>query len=105
MFAGVSTYVASPADVDRLVGAFDSDDRLSQMAGIRDAFLLVDRASGRALTVTLWDTEEAMAASAAGASQVRQEAAGSGGGSIKSVETYEVALHLADAAVWTRRGA
>jgi heme-degrading monooxygenase HmoA len=99
MFARVSTYAASPADVDRLVEAFDSDDRLSRMAGIRDAFLLVDRPSGRALTVTLWETEEVMAASAAGASQVREDAASSGGGSIQSVETYEVALHLADVAV------
>jgi heme-degrading monooxygenase HmoA len=99
MFARVSTYAASPADVDRLVKAFDADDRLSQMAGIRDAFLLVDRASGRALTVTLWESEEAMTASAAGATQVRQDAANTGGGSIQSVETYEVALHMADAAV------
>jgi hypothetical protein len=53
------------------------------MAGIRDAFLLVDRASGRALTITLWDSEEAMAASAVGATQVRQEATGAAGGRIE----------------------
>ncbi|HYR63891.1 MAG TPA: hypothetical protein VET24_14835 [Actinomycetota bacterium] len=99
MYARVSTYAASPTDVDRLVQAFGSDNRLSQMAGLRDAFLLVDRASGRALTVTLWESEEAVTASAAGATELRRDAAGSAGSSIESVETYEVAIHLADATV------
>ena len=99
MYARVSTYAASPTGVDRLVEAFGSDNRLSQMAGILDAFLLVDRASGRALTITLWESEEAMAATTAGAAQIRREAAGSAGGGIESVESYEVALHLADATV------
>ncbi|MEA2532309.1 MAG: hypothetical protein QOJ93_120 [Actinomycetota bacterium] len=99
MYARVSTYTASPSNADRLVEAFGSDNRLSQMAGIRDAFLLVDRASGRALTITLWDSEEAMTASAVGATQVRQAATGIAEGRVESVEAYEVALHLADAAV------
>ena len=71
MYARVSTYTASPSNADRLVEAFGTDNRLSQMAGIRDAFPLEDRSSGRALTITLRDSEEAMAASAVGATQVR----------------------------------
>jgi heme-degrading monooxygenase HmoA len=66
------------------------------MPGIRDAFLLVNRTTGKAVTVTLWDSEEAVTASTAGASQMRQQAAGSAGGSVESVEVFEVALHLAE---------
>jgi|SRR6266571_9380666 len=97
MHARVSTYAASPSDIDNLVKAFGADDRLNRMAGIQDAFLLVDRASGKAVTVTLWDSEESIAASAGGATQLRQEATGAAGARIESVETYEVALHLAEA--------
>lgn len=100
MYARVSTYDAGQADIDSLVAAFgfeDGDDRLLQMPGIRDAFLLVDRTSGKALTVTLWDSYESVTASTAGASQIRQQAAGAAGASVESVEVYEVALHLAEA--------
>ena len=99
MYARVSSYTGSPSDIDRFVKALGSNDRLSQMTGIRDAFLLVDRTSGKSLTVTLWDSEEAMRASAAGATQLRNEATGIAGGKVESVEVYEVALHLAEAAV------
>ena len=97
MYARLSTYEAGSGDIDQLVEAFGGDDRLTQMPGILDAFLLVNRSSGKAVTVTLWDSEESIAASAGGATQLRQEATGAAGARIESVETYEVALHLAEA--------
>lgn len=102
------TYDAGPANIDSLVAAFGSegaDDKLLQMPGIRDAFLLVNRTRGKAVTVTLWDSEDSVTASTAGASQMRQEAAGAAGGNVESLEVYEVALHLADATPARRGGA
>jgi len=96
MYARLSTYEAGSGDIDQLVEACGGDDRLTQMPGILDAFLLVNRSSGKAVTVTLWDSEETLAASAAAATRIRQEASGAAGGTIQVVEVYEVALHLAE---------
>ncbi len=56
--------------------------------------MLVDRGTGKALTITLWSSEDAVQASAERASQMRSDAAGGAGMSIDSVGTYEVAVHI-----------
>jgi heme-degrading monooxygenase HmoA len=64
------------------------------MEGNQGATLLVDRSSGKAITITYWDTEEHLQASVDAANQVRQRAADQGGLSIRSVEHYEVAMEV-----------
>lgn len=95
MHARVSTY-AGPADsVDDGVRNFEATtDALRELDGFQGAYLLVDRQGGRAMTITLWSTEQAAEASAERARQMRQEVAGGAGLSIESVDTYEVASEV-----------
>jgi heme-degrading monooxygenase HmoA len=63
-----------------------------QLEGFRGVLSLTDRANGRGLTVTLWETEEAMQASEEAANLLRDEAARAFGGTIVGVDRYEVAF-------------
>ena len=92
MHARVSSY---EGDVDSLVEGFRRQtDLVRQLVGLARAFLLVDRAGGRAVTVTLWDSQEALGASASRAAHLRDEASETAGATIGSVDSYEVALDL-----------
>jgi heme-degrading monooxygenase HmoA len=62
-------------------------DALRELEGVREAYLLVDRASGKAATMTLWESEGALRASEDVADRVRRDAAGD---AVRSVERYEV---------------
>jgi heme-degrading monooxygenase HmoA len=93
MYARVSTYDIPAERMDEAIAAFDADDRVPVMPGILEAYLLVDRPAGTALTITLWEDEAAMRATEEGAHQVRTEASGSARGTVRGVDRYEVALH------------
>ena len=94
MYARVSTYRSTGERADEAVSAFQNAlGSIRDMQGVRDAYLLVDRESGKAMTITLWESEEAVRASSEAADRVRGEAAESFGGSIESVEIYEVPMH------------
>lgn len=57
------------------------------------AILLVDRSSGKAISITLWDDEEAMRRSEEQATSLRASAAGDlGASAAPEVERYEVAV-------------
>ena len=58
--------------------------------GYRGLLTLVDRSTGRAVGITLWETEDAMHQSEEAASEVRGESADAGGGRIAHVERFEV---------------
>jgi heme-degrading monooxygenase HmoA len=91
MFARVSTYRA--ADTDRLLKGFESVTApLEEMDGFSQAFFLVDRDSGKAISITVWESEEALTASAARADELRKQGSDAGGGAIESVEHYEIGL-------------
>jgi heme-degrading monooxygenase HmoA len=91
MFARVSTYRA--ADADKLLEGFQGvTDPLEQMDGFSHAYFMVDRASGKAMSITLWESEQALSASAARADEMRKQGSEAGGGSIESVEHYEIGI-------------
>ncbi len=95
MHARVSTYAGPEGSADEAIRAFESvTDPLKGLDGFERAYLLVDRDSGKAITMTLWASDEAAEASAEAAKQMRGQAAGSAGLSIESVETYEVAMQV-----------
>jgi hypothetical protein len=56
--------------------------------------LFVDRARGRAMTVTLWNSEEALDASASRAAQLREEASETAAATIGPVDSYELAFDI-----------
>ena len=94
MFARVSTYQFPADQADQGVEAFNrAVEPLRQMSGVKSAYFLLDRASGKALSITLWESEEALTASEQAADRLRSDAAGSAGGTVQGVERYEVAFH------------
>jgi heme-degrading monooxygenase HmoA len=94
--ARVSTY---EGDVDRLIEGFERQAGLVRgLDGFAHAYLLVDRAGGRAMIVALWDSEEALDASAARAAHLREEASETAGATIGSVVSYQVAFDVAGGA-------
>jgi len=95
MVARLSTYDGPAEEIDRMRDSFERlTDELRGMDGFEDAFLLVDRDSGSAITLTLWDNQAAVEASAERAEQMRQEVASAASHEIKSVDNYEVRLHV-----------
>jgi heme-degrading monooxygenase HmoA len=91
MWARVSSYQGSPEQVDR-ASANLPEDALREMSGFERAYLLIDRESGKALTVTLWESEEALRETEDRANQLRSQVADDLGTSgAPSIERYEVA--------------
>ena len=92
MYARVSRYQASPQQVDQGIQVFQqTSPQIRQMQGFKKAYLLVDRQSGKAITVSLWESEEAMRQSEAATHQLRTQGAQAMGGSVSEVEFYELA--------------
>ena len=90
MHARVSTY---EGEADELVRGFDSvRGALEGLDGFSKAYFLVDRSGGRGMSITLWESEDALNASVERANQMREEATRQAGGSIQAVDHYEVAL-------------
>ena len=63
---------------------------LKQIDGYAGVMGLADRGSGKVIAVTLWESLEAMRASAEAANQLRSDSAETAGESIVAVEEYEV---------------
>jgi heme-degrading monooxygenase HmoA len=90
MFARVSTY---QGDTERLLEGFRrTAEPLAQLEGFERAYFLTESAAGRAVSVTLWESQAAMAASADWANKAREHAAHESGAAVESVRSYEVAL-------------
>ncbi len=91
--ARVSTYEFPPDRIEEARGQFENAaEPLRQMEGVTEILLLVDPSSGKAITITFWESEDALRASEQGADEVRQRAVTAGGGEITSIERYEIAL-------------
>jgi heme-degrading monooxygenase HmoA len=92
MVARVTTYLADEP-TDRLLAAFqDTIGPLQQAEGFSHAYFLVDSDTGKAVSMTIWESEDAMSASEAGGEQRRRERAEAGGAAVESVDHYAVGL-------------
>jgi heme-degrading monooxygenase HmoA len=92
--ARVSTYELSAEKLDDGVRGFrEAIDRIRSLDGFQEAYLLVDREHGQAITITVWDGAHSMEASRVPASRARSEAARAADGEVKSSGEYEIALH------------
>ena len=90
MFARVSTY---RGDGDRLLQGFaDVTGPLEAIDGFSRAYFMVDRENGKGMSITVWESEEALNASAASADELRSQGAEAGGATIESVEHYEIGM-------------
>jgi heme-degrading monooxygenase HmoA len=92
MHARASFYQLPPgADADAAVSGFDqSVDAVQQLDGNQGLMLLIDRDSGKAISLTLWDSEDSLRSSSEQANTLRERAASAGGLTIQGVEHYEV---------------
>jgi heme-degrading monooxygenase HmoA len=90
VFARVSRY---SGDAARLRAGFESaTSELEQLEGFSKAYFLTDAEHGRGMSITLWETQEALSASAERAHQMRTQATRPADATIESVESYEVVL-------------
>jgi heme-degrading monooxygenase HmoA len=95
MYARVSHLPGSPENVEQGIATFKDSilPELKSIDGNRGAILLVDRASGAAMGLTLWSDEEAMQASEERANTMRSNAADEIGATGEArVERYEVVV-------------
>ena len=77
MHARVSTYTGEAED---LVDGFQAATApLEEIEGFSHAYFLVDRANNKAISITIWESEETLRASAAQADKLRQDAAAPSG--------------------------
>ncbi len=86
-----------PATLDRSIDVYKlaSLPRLEDLAGFCSASLLVDRASGRAVSSVTYDSQEAMNGSREAAASMRSATAKEAGARVIDVCEFELALaHL-----------
>jgi heme-degrading monooxygenase HmoA len=90
VFARVSRYRGEAA---RLRDGFRAvTAELEQLEGFSHAYFLTNREHSRAMSITLWDSEEGLTASAERAHRMRTQATEPADATIESVESYEVVL-------------
>lgn len=97
MFARLSTYQGSPVPEggELTANAEVVVREVQRLAGFRGVYYLIDRASGTAKSLTLWEDEGSMAASESHGARIREESAQREGQRIVSVERFEVGFsHL-----------
>ena len=95
MFARMGRFQASPERIQDGVQAFEGmTDSLKGMAGFKGAYLLVDRWAGKAITLTLWENEDSVRASAAASRGFRSQGAEAMGSEAGEAKIYEFALQL-----------
>jgi heme-degrading monooxygenase HmoA len=99
MFARVTTIRGSADRMDEMDEAIrnyqaQAVPTVQSQSGFKGTYLLVDRQSGKALAITLWESEQAMQQSESAVAQLRAQAAQQVGGGEPTVEHYEVAVQI-----------
>jgi heme-degrading monooxygenase HmoA len=91
MFARLGAWQGSAEELERWIerGREHVKPSIRQDAGLKAAYWLVDRESGKAFIVTLWESEEAMRASEE-ARRRRQAATSAATGAQVTTERYEI---------------
>jgi heme-degrading monooxygenase HmoA len=90
MWARVSTYQLPSDDVEGGLQSFNRALGDLKEPGLERAELLVDRTAARALTITVWDSEDSLRTSVAAADRLRNSAADAAGVTILDVSHYEI---------------
>ena len=101
MFARIAAYAAEPSPYRIEQGIRRAREkalpRVRQMDGYKGAYFFVDRQSGKVISITLWESEEALRASEEMARTLRDEFAGGLSTQQVDVGRYEVAIGLEEA--------
>ena len=93
MHARVTTISGSPAEADAGIDNFRANVVPFTREHGKGAILLIDRESGEAIAITLWEDEAAMRASEESANSLRAQAADQmGAAQTPTIGRYEVAV-------------
>ncbi|MGW6568058.1 hypothetical protein [Streptomyces sp. NPDC054975] len=94
MYARLSTYQGSPVPPEGDLAAKSEAivKLVENLPGFRGAYYLVDRETGKARSLTLWEDEAAMVASEEEAGRVREESSQREGQRVITVDHFEVAF-------------
>jgi hypothetical protein len=93
MHARVTSITGSAAEADAGIADFRANVVPFTREQGKGAILLIDRASGEAIAITLWEDEQAMRASEEAANTVRSRAADQlGATQAPTIGRYEVAV-------------
>jgi heme-degrading monooxygenase HmoA len=95
MFARVSTILGKPERIEEGIKDYKEHTipTLKKLTGFKQAIFLADRKNGKMVSITFWETEMNVQASATAANKLRaQGAQGSGTTQPPVVEIYEVAV-------------
>ncbi len=91
MYARVSTYEVPAGAYDQATRGFE-EQPIENAEGFSGGYLLVDRESGKALSITMWESKEALDRSAERANQMRSQVMEGASGQTTDVRSYEVAV-------------
>lgn len=95
MLARVARYEFEAGRLDEAVQAFgEAATQIETLDGFAGGYVLVDPDDGRTMTVTLWENAAVLENSERVARGARRQAADAVGGSVLSVEKFEVAREL-----------
>jgi heme-degrading monooxygenase HmoA len=92
MYARLTTLEAPPDRMDDTTSVVQEQvlPQLQQMDGFKGFIALRDRGSGKVRGLALWESEEALRATDEAAARIRGGVQEATGGTIASVENYEV---------------
>ncbi len=95
MFARLTSLQGSP-DLEARIRLIKETlaPEASAIVGFAGGSWLIDRSTGRFLTITLWNSEDEMRASEARIATLREDAALEVGGELESIECFEVVQTL-----------
>jgi hypothetical protein len=91
VFARVTQYHGSKDKIDQTKRFLDADRSVTQKKGFKKAYFLADRATGKSLTITIWDSQEDMMMSSSPTSPMRAQINETLGGTQQpTVEEFEL---------------
>jgi heme-degrading monooxygenase HmoA len=98
VFARVARYEVPDDRLEQAVAAFgEAGKEIEHLEGFAGGYVLLDEEDGRTMTITIWQNAVALEESERVARRARQAAADAAGGTVLSVEKFEVAHELAAA--------
>ncbi len=94
MWARVSTYDEPVDGIDEGIDYVNREimPKLRQTAGFKGLYALADRSTGKTLSISLWESEDALRASEEAANRMRRDSTDAARGEILDVERFEVTL-------------
>ena len=96
MQARVARYRIEPERCQDAVASFtEAGAEIARLDGYRDGYVFVDPEDGCILTVTVWESHNALNASEMKANSSRRRAAEAVDGTVEAVSRFEVAIELA----------